>query len=142
MTTASHAETRFIEAHPGEYHCLTHRDGVDDVIVITARNDGRGLASIHYWNEYDELSAQTRATGLLLSAAPELRDLVRRMLAIGERIPTKLLDADYYAWEQEAHALLDSLRVPFKESPLSAEIQRKLAGLFSSDDSEDDLFSQ
>ncbi len=71
------------------------------------------IATIQYWDDFDEKSARIEADMHLLSTTPELRDLLKRLLDLLGRLPTNVLDADYHAIELKAAQLLAEIEVRF-----------------------------
>jgi hypothetical protein len=78
------------EAGPYDFHHL--RDGTEDMLIITARDDRaedgpHGIASFSFWNDFKpEENGPREATARLLAAAPELRDMLARLCNAYERM--------------------------------------------------------
>ncbi len=108
MTTQSNSRT--IDPYCGHYRCTQYRDGTEDTIdIITA--DETVVATTQYWDDHGEKGARIEATMILLSAAPELKEMLRKMLNLAKQLPVERLDTDFYAAEIEAEELLASLIV-------------------------------
>lgn len=109
----SNQTPKTIAPTPGPYHCKRYRDGTEDTIDIVNSDDSQTIATKQYWDHYDEKSKRIEANMLLLSDAPELRDLLKRLLELASRLPTHVLDVDYYAIELEAAQLFAEIEVRF-----------------------------
>ena len=93
----------------GPYHSKRGRAGVDDTWEIVT-NDGKLVASYHFWDEHDGESQQIEANFRLLAAAPELFAALEQLVAMARDPALDVEDHDITEALDHAASLLAKVR--------------------------------
>lgn len=65
---------------PGPFSCTLDRDGCDDIFYINGADD-TSVAQVVFWDSDDGWAARAAANARLLTAAPDLLDALKALLA-------------------------------------------------------------
>lgn len=93
---------------PGPYDYAWDRNGCDDYWYIFPKNDPKHeLAQIVFWDCEPEWMERTRVQARLFAAAPELLDMVKRLLELVDHLPSAFLELPLLNAIFDGYALVD-----------------------------------